>query len=367
MRFGIAISNLSTFGGLQRDCLSIARNIVAAGHEVTILTTEIRGSIADPGCSIQIVEANNRTNPGRDIALGAALKAHRQGFDRIIGFNKLPMLDIYYSGDRSYAKIKTGAWRPFSPRHRTQMRLEQLCFSPSSRTSLIMLTERQQNEYQSVWKTPESRFRRISPNLDPARRMPHLRTDGTRERIRAELGIAPNSKVWLSIGSSAWVKGFDRVAAALEAFPDSVWVVVGVVPVSGMGSRLIQKVTIHARGRTKIIGIRDDIPAVMAAADLLIHPARIETTGTVIVEALANALPVITTDTCGFAPLVEKADAGVVIAGAYSFRALVEAIAMARAPGQQPAWSSHAKAFGGDPSLSDGHEEAARLFVGELW
>ncbi|ESX91332.1 hypothetical protein X756_03305 [Mesorhizobium sp. LSHC412B00] len=105
----------------------------------------------------------------------------------------------------------------------------------------------------------------------------------------------------------------------------------------------------------------------MAAADLLIHPARIETTGTVIVEALANALPVITTDTCGFAPLVEKADAGVVIAGAYSFRALVEAIAMARAPGQQAAWSSHAKAFGGDPSLSDGHEEAARLFVGELW
>ena len=367
MRFGIAISNLSAYGGLQRDCLSISRNIVAAGHEVTILTTEIRGSIANPGCSIRIIEANNRTNPGRDLALGAALKAYRSNFDRMIGFNKLPMLDIYYSGDRSYAKIKKGAWRSFSPRYRTQMRLEELCFAPGSHTRLIMLTERQQDEYQSVWKTPEKRFRRISPNLDSARRMPHLRTDGTRERIRAALGIASNTKVWLSIGSSAWVKGFDRAAAALDAFPDTIWVVVGVLPSGDMGSRLLQNVATRARGRAKMLGIRQDIPAIMAAADVLIHPARIETTGTVIVEALANGLPVITTDTCGFAPFVEKANAGVVITGSCSYRKLVEAIAKARAPGQLEVWSSRAEAFGADPSLSLGHEEAARLFVGELW
>jgi UDP-glucose:(heptosyl)LPS alpha-1,3-glucosyltransferase len=116
-----------------------------------------------------------------------------------------------------------------------------------------------------------------------------------------------------------------------------------------------------------MLGIRQDIPAIMAAADVLVHPARIETTGTVIIEALANGLPVVTTDTCGFAPFVETADAGVVITGSCSYRQLVEAIAKARAPDQLEVWSSCAEAFGRDPSLSLGHAEAARLFVGELW
>jgi UDP-glucose:(heptosyl)LPS alpha-1,3-glucosyltransferase len=367
MRFGMAISNLSSFGGLQRDCLSIARHIVAAGHDVTILTTEIRGAIADPGCLVRVILTGSRTNPGRDIALGAALGSQRREFDRIIGFNKLPMLDIYYSGDRSYAKVKQGAWRAFSPRFRTQMQLEQDCFAPDAHTSLIMLSERQQSEYQSVWKTPDSRFRRISPNLDPARRQPHLRADGTRERIRAELGLRPETETWLSIGWSAWVKGFDRVARALEAFPDCVWMVAGIDADSAIARHLLRSLAQPVRGKVKFLGFREDIPAVMAAADLLVHPARIETCGTVIVEALANGLPVIVTETCGFSHLVEEAEAGVVISGACSRRDLIAAIRQGRSSGLQPSWSSNAQAFGADPALSRGHEEAAQLFAGELW
>ncbi|WP_292170459.1 glycosyltransferase family 4 protein [Mesorhizobium sp.] len=366
MRFGMAISNLSSFGGLQRDCLSIARHVAAAGHDVTILTTEIRGAI-DPGCQVRIVKTTNPTNPGRDVALGAALAAQRRDFDRIVGFNKLPMLDIYYSGDRSYAKVKQGAWRTFSPRFRTQMQLEQGCFAPGARTSLIMLSERQQGEYQSIWKTPDGRFRRISPNLDPARRMPHLRSDGTRERMRAELGIGAGAETWLSIGWAAWVKGFDRVARALEAFPDCVWLVAGIAAGTPMAGHVLRGVPRQLRGNIRFLGFRDDIPAIMAAADLLVHPARIETTGTVIVEALANGLPVILTETCGFAHLVEKADAGLVIPGACSRRDLIAAISRGKAPGRLQSWSSNARIFGADPALSRGHEEAARLVAGELW
>lgn len=367
MRFGMAISNLSAFGGLQRDCLSIARHVAAAGHDVTILTTEIRGAITDPGCQVRIVKAANRTNPGRDVALGAALNQQRRDFDRIVGFNKLPMLDVYYSGDRSYAKVKQGAWRVLSPRFRTQMQLEHDCFAPDARTSLIMLSERQQSEYQSVWQTPDSRFRRISPNLDPARRLPQLRSDGTRERVRAELGIRPGAETWLSVGWAAWVKGFDRVARALEAFPDCVWLVAGIAAGSPMARHVLRGMPWRVRGNVKFLGFRDDIPAVMAAADLLLHPVRIETTGTVLVEALANGLPIIVTETCGFAHLVEQADAGLVIPSASSRRDLIAAVKVARAPGRQASWSANARLFGADPSLSRGHEEAARLIAGELW
>lgn len=367
MRLGMAISNLSAHGGLQRDCISVARHLVAAGHDVTILTTEIRGAATDPGCNVHLVKSRVPTNPGRDIALGKTLLSRRRDFDRIVGFNKLPVLDIYYSGDRSYAAVKTGFWRPFSPRYRAQMQLEQACFEPRSRTSLIMLTAHQQNEYQRVWDTPDSRFRRISPNLDPARRLPGLRTDGTRQRLRSELGIREEAPVWLSIGSSAWVKGFDRVAAALAAHPKTIWLVCGIVPNSDMARWLQAKIAARDRQRVIFAGIRSDVSEMMAAADILLHPARIETTGTVILEALANGLPVIASETCGFAAFVEQADAGAVLKGTYQHGNLMDALAVAQSAGQLAAWSAGGARFGANPTLSNGHSEAAKLFAGDLW
>jgi len=48
------------------------------------------------------------------------------------------------------------------------------------------------------------------------------------------------------------------------------------------------------------------------AADLLIHPARTETTGTTLLEAMVTGLPVIVTGNCGYAHYIQKAGAGAV-------------------------------------------------------
>ena len=46
---------------------------------------------------------------------------------------------------------------------------------------------------------------------------------------------------------------------------------------------------VGVRDRMRLLGVREDIPELMAAADLLVHPARTETTGTVILEASSMA------------------------------------------------------------------------------
>jgi UDP-glucose:(heptosyl)LPS alpha-1,3-glucosyltransferase len=58
---------------------------------------------------------------------------------------------------------------------------------------------------------------------------------------------------------------------------------------------------------------RDDIPYLMSASDALIHPARYELAGHVLLEAMACGLTVITTDKCGYAPYIKEAQAGVVL------------------------------------------------------
>ena len=60
----------------------------------------------------------------------------------------------------------------------------------------------------------------------------------------------------------------------------------------------------------------------MAAADLLVHPARYDTAGTVILEGIVNGLPVITTAACGYARHVEAANAGSVLKEPFSFFAI---------------------------------------------
>jgi UDP-glucose:(heptosyl)LPS alpha-1,3-glucosyltransferase len=58
---------------------------------------------------------------------------------------------------------------------------------------------------------------------------------------------------------------------------------------------------------------RSDIPRFLLGADLLLHPAYNENTGTVLLEAVVAGLPVLTTAVCGYAHYIGDADAGVVV------------------------------------------------------
>ena len=68
----------------------------------------------------------------------------------------------------------------------------------------------------------------------------------------------------------------------------------------------------------QFLGGLDDSSRLIASADLLIHPAREENTGTVIVEALASGVPVIVTENCGFSHYVRDTGGGEVISNSDS-------------------------------------------------
>ena len=59
---------------------------------------------------------------------------------------------------------------------------------------------------------------------------------------------------------------------------------------------------------------RDDIPRFMQGADLLLHPAYMESAGYVLLEATIAGLPVLTTASCGYAFHIEQAQSGEVCA-----------------------------------------------------
>ena len=314
MKLAFAIVSLFPGGGLQRDCMAIARMLVAQGHEVTIFTSRVAGDI-EGGFRVEVLPVRAWTNHGRNVAFSSALARRTGDFDRIVGFDKLEGLDILYCADPPVAPRYAGRLTRFLPRGRKLMQLERACFAQESRTKLLLLSQPQFDAYRDAWATQAERITLLPPTINAQRRKPQLRTDGTRNWMREEMAAGVDAWVWLAIGSQLRVKGIDRTLEALESFSDARLVVAGVGQSSKAGRKLLRAAGRHGvKDRIRLAGVREDIPELMAAADLLVHPARTETTGTVILEAIVNGLPVLASAACGYAEHVVLADAGARVA-----------------------------------------------------
>jgi glycosyltransferase involved in cell wall biosynthesis len=126
-----------------------------------------------------------------------------------------------------------------------------------------------------------------------------------REASRRALGLPPARRLALFVGALGdRRKGFDTVFDAWRTLcgrPE--WDVDLVV--AGTGAELDSWRARAARelpeGRVRFLGFRRDMPAVFAACNLLIHPARYEAYGLAVHEALCRGLPALVTATAGVA------------------------------------------------------------------
>jgi glycosyltransferase involved in cell wall biosynthesis len=114
---------------------------------------------------------------------------------------------------------------------------------------------------------------------------------------RAGLGLPEEGPLVLFVGDAKTSrKNLDTVLRALVGVSDVTLLVVG--DHSGGGyPRLADALGVAAR--TRFLGFRTDIPALMQAADLFVFPSRYEPSGLVLFEAAASGLPIIAARAAG--------------------------------------------------------------------
>ena len=101
-------------------------------------------------------------------------------------------------------------------------------------------------------------------------------------------------------------------------------------------------------------------------ADLLAHPARVDVTGAVILEAVINGLPVVATDCCGFAPHVVRSGAGKVIRTPFDAEGFAAALVAVGGP-ENTALSANGIEYGQSPELYSGLAVACDLIEAAVW
>jgi UDP-glucose:(heptosyl)LPS alpha-1,3-glucosyltransferase len=364
MNIAFAIVSIFPGGGLQRDCLAIASRLAMLGHTVTLFAENRHGELSGD-IPIELLPNRAWTNHGRDVRFANDVLSRCSGqFDRLVGFSKLKGLDVLYCADPCIAARAppTLAW--LTGRRRAMIELEAASFAPAARTRCLLLSERQLREYREAWSTEPTRLVLLPPTIDRTRRQPELRANGSREQVRARLGLRTDQWIWLAVATQPRVKGLDRAVAALKDFPAARLLVAGIAPDTRHG-RSLKRSAHHAGAadRLDLLGLRHDIPQLMAAADLLVHPARYDTTGTVILEALVNGLPVVTTGACGYATHVTAADAGLVIPEPFHQSALIGALAAAQLADRRTIWSTNGIAYGETTGLYAGLDRVADIIA----
>ncbi len=367
MRIAFAIMKLFPGGGLQRDCVEIARHCRRRGHDVVIFTSSTDGAGFAGDLPVVVMPVRRSANHRMLAEFGALFRfaAAVQQFDLRVGFDKLPDLDVLYSADPPVkARMRRQPFRFLLSRYRAYLALEGASFAPGRSTRVLLLSDRQRHDYCEAWDTPPARVSLLPPTVSVARRRPEYRCNGVREAMRAELGAGAQDILWLAIGVQPRTKGFDRTLQALRRFPQARLLIAGLGETGARSAALVKQARrLGLASRVTFLGHREDIPDLMAASDLLVHPARYDTTGTVILEAVVNGLPVVTTAACGYAGHVAEARAGVVIAEPFRQRALTAALRAAEDTTVRRRWSAAAEQYGAQPFLYTGRTLAAEIIL----
>ena len=306
------------FGGLQRDFIKVARACVARGWRVRIYTLSWEAE-PEPGMDVQLVEVGGVINHVRYERFSKKVAEDLEWFpvDALVGFNKMPNLDLYYAADSCYeqkAQELRSGWYRNSPRYRFFSRFERAVFEPKAKTKIFLITNDQQVQFQKYYKTPAERFELLPPNVSSDRAR-GADAQAVRTQFRQHYQIQDDELLLLLIGSGFITKGLDRVLLAFASLPPA----------------LRDKTRLHVVGEdtpkqfvsmSEELGIseqvtifsgREDIPRYLQGADLMVHPAYMESGGIVLLESMIAGLPLITTANCGFAHYVATADAGVVL------------------------------------------------------
>ncbi len=135
--------------------------------------------------------------------------------------------------------------------------------------------------------------------------------------VRAGLGLSVDAPLVLFVGRLAEQKGVDTLISALDLLqhvrPDVRALIVGEGPLRPRLEETARAFRLFEDRRVSFLGHREDVPRLLAAADLLVLPSLYEGLPNVVLEAMRFRKPVVATAAPGTTEVVEDGVTGLLV------------------------------------------------------
>ena len=148
----------------------------------------------------------------------------------------------------------------------------------------------------------------IGNGVDPAR-FAAAPSDDRRRAVRAALGTPEDAVVVMMIGRLVAEKGYPELFRAMAGLGAELWAVGGRLMSDHAGA----VVPPEGQPAIKLLGFRDDVPELLAAADIFVLPSHREGMPRAIIEAMMSGLPVVATDIRGVREEVVPGETGLLV------------------------------------------------------
>jgi len=308
-RWVLATGDFTTWGGMDRANHALASYLARSGREVHLVAHRVAADLASaPGVHVHRVmrPAGAHLIGAPRLAREASRQVRRTGGAALMngGNGAIGVPTWIHYLHAAYEPRVASSWRTrlsASAGRWYYLRRERAALAAAP--LVICNSERTADDVRRHYQVPDSRLRVVYYGSDAAA----FKAPSAAERVEARraLGVTNGRMVAAFIGALGdRRKGFDVVFdawRALSATPG--WDVDLVVAGEGAEADAWRARAAQAglNGRMRFLGFRRDVPALLAAADVLVHPARYEAYGLGVHEAVCRGVPSIVTDTAGVA------------------------------------------------------------------
>ncbi|MDZ4772804.1 MAG: glycosyltransferase family 4 protein [Planctomycetota bacterium] len=341
LRIGFVIDRWQpSRGGAEQALAKLARHLATRGHEVIAFTE--RASADAPG-RVQLVPRSwsiTRASRERTFAARATAATEERDCDVVVGTRHLARVDLYWPHGGSHArslaaKRAAEAWSPegavpiepaqLGGRHRAFVEFERDLLERGGARRIVCVSELVERELATDFPACRERLVRIENGVDLARFRPQ-NSVGARIGLRRGLGLSESSVLIAFCAREPTTKGLPVLLAALARLAREPWTLVVAGPRDVAKWRKRARSAGLATDRVRVLS-DVDTAELFAAADVCAHPTWRDTSGLVVLEALASGVPTITTRAAGEAAAVHET-CGSVIERPGDIDALTAALAL---------------------------------------
>ncbi|MGB3934584.1 MAG: glycosyltransferase family 4 protein [Burkholderiales bacterium] len=318
MRVAIVRQRYNPYGGAERFIERALPALERAGAEITLIARSAEGWGAR---QLIAVDPFYVGSAWRDASFARAARAAWQagGFDLVQSHERIPGCSVYRAGDGVHAEwleIRRAASGPggraaiaLNPHHGYVCAAERRMFEHPALRAVICNSAMVRAEIERRFGVAAQKLHVIYNGVDLEQFHPRQRAT-LRAAARSELGASEKDFVFLFVGSGFWRKGLDAAIRALAACGKAPFRLVVAGRDRDAARFAAQAQAAGLGARVRLLGGREDVRPLYAAADCFILPTRYDPFPNTALEALAMGLPVIVGRRSGAAEVVREGESG---------------------------------------------------------